>query len=259
MPTLPAAPAACPSAAASSTGRERLACQGVDGAGSSRRRASAAATAGPSPPSAARVPTAPPSWTARRSSRTAVRRAAASSRPPSQPAARRPKVIGSACWSRVRPAARSARWRSASAAAASPGGVEIGEQRHRARAWRPASPRCRRRPGWSRRGGGPPRASSESRGRSWARSARTGVPSRAVPAPSASRSNSSPSPAAQARAISSAAARRRQADVRAAPPRAPPRSRASPAARRRRRDASADLRSAKKTVSPGPWRWMSRR
>src|SRR5215212_345673 len=53
-----------------------------------------------------------------RSRRTSASRAAAAFRPVIQPAAFSPNVIGTACWSRVRPAIAVSRWRSASAAAA---------------------------------------------------------------------------------------------------------------------------------------------
>ncbi len=216
----------------------------------------------PRPPSEARVPTAPPNWIARRSSRTAASRTAASSSPPSQPAARRPKVIGSACWSRVRPAARSPRWRSASAAAASPAASRSASNGSSARfatsiaavsttSWLVA-------PRWSTAF-----ASSERFARSCFSSAGTGVPSRAVPSPSASRSQLGDrggveSPPTQAATISSAAAalasptsaqrpRQRRLEVEHRP-------QPGGVAGRARRPQMA-----KKTVSSGPWRWMSRR
>ena len=65
------------------------------------------------------MPAAPPNCTASRRERTAVSPSRASSTLVSQPAATRPKVTGTACWSSVRPIMIEARCASASPAAAS--------------------------------------------------------------------------------------------------------------------------------------------
>ena len=90
--------------------RAGRACRGP--AGTPTRRA----TAGPAAPSPASVPAAPPSCTAGRSRR---RPSAAASRPASHPAAVSPNVIGTACWSSVRPIMRGVAVGGGQAAAAS--------------------------------------------------------------------------------------------------------------------------------------------
>ncbi len=72
-------------------------CHGATGAASSSSSASSFASSGSS------VPAGPPSWTARRSSRTKPRSVRAASTPSSHPAAFSPNVVGTACWSSVRP------------------------------------------------------------------------------------------------------------------------------------------------------------
>ncbi len=83
--------------------RSRSVCQGSTGRARPSSSASSATTRGPSSPSGARVPAAPPNCTASRCELTATRPSRASSRLVSQPAAIRPKVTGTACWSSVRP------------------------------------------------------------------------------------------------------------------------------------------------------------
>ncbi len=98
--------------------RSRSVCQGSTGRARPSSSASSATTRGPSSPSEARVPAAPPNCTASRCELTAARPARASSRLVSQPAATRPKVTGTACWSSVRPIMIVDRCASASPAAA---------------------------------------------------------------------------------------------------------------------------------------------
>ena len=99
----PSAAVTLPSAVARSMIRSRSVCQGSTGRARPSSSASSATTRGPSSPSEARVPAAPPNCTASRRELTAARPARASSMLVSQPAATRPKVTGTACWSSVRP------------------------------------------------------------------------------------------------------------------------------------------------------------
>ena len=116
--TLARAPHVCASAPASAATRARSVCHGSAGAGRSSCAAIASRTAMPRLPSDARLPAAPPSCTARRSRRTTSSRSDAASSAIIQPAATRPNVVGTACWSSVRPAIGVARCTRASAAAA---------------------------------------------------------------------------------------------------------------------------------------------
>ena len=120
-PILAAVPATMPRLAASSAGRWRAECQGRAGSARPSSAAKRAITSGPRVPKTARVPAAPPSCTARRA-RAPTRSRRASTTPASQPAALRPKVVGTACCSSVLAAMTVWRCRSARAAhsAASP-------------------------------------------------------------------------------------------------------------------------------------------
>ena len=84
----------------------------------------AAPTSSPASPSAASVPAAPPSWAARRSRRIRSRPSRASISATSQTAHFSPNVVGTACWSSVRPAIAVARCARASSAQRSAGRVE---------------------------------------------------------------------------------------------------------------------------------------
>ena len=238
------------------------------------------ATAAPARPARARRPRArPPPGRGRPPGRPSAppapdagSRAAACGRcrcPSVQPAARSPKDTGSACCSSVRPtigvscgarrpaapprrrrrrrpraAGPSARWASSISAVSSDvlaGGAERGRARAPAPAPRPGARPPAGPPAWRAR---PPAAPIA------ARSKRSGTHAAAI-CVSRLRPGSAPRP-------------RRPAP-------APPRRRASPAARRRRsssrrrRAAPVDAaeqppaQMAKKTVSPGPWRRMSKR
>ena len=134
LPRTPVTPAHAP---AISVIRSRSVCQGTVGVCRPSSAASSAATSGPRSPSADRVPAAPPNWTASRLAATRSSAVAASSRPVSQPAATRPKVTGTACWSRVRPimmVSRCTAARRAAAAAAAARSSEITPS-----AWRASS------------------------------------------------------------------------------------------------------------------------
>ena len=118
MATCPIASVARTNASAYLVNGVRVVCHG--GVFSRRRMRAASATtnsaASPSPasvPMAASVPAAPPTWSGKCSARRSSR---ASRTPWSHCAALRPKVIGTACWVRVRPAIRSSRCRWASSA-----------------------------------------------------------------------------------------------------------------------------------------------
>ena len=99
-----AAPAATASAPPRAAMRARFVCQGRAGTARSSSSAYSSSTRMPSSPKPESVPAAPPSWAARRSSAISASSARASATPISQPAALRPNVVGTACWSRVRAA-----------------------------------------------------------------------------------------------------------------------------------------------------------
>src|SRR5690348_7498996 len=103
--------------------RSRSVCQGSGGSARPSSSASSVLTRSPSPPRDASVPAAPPYWTASRVSRTNASHSIALSSPASQPAATTPKVVGTACWSSVRPIMSVPRFASASRAAASAAAV----------------------------------------------------------------------------------------------------------------------------------------
>ena len=118
--------------------RAREACQGRSGASSSSRSARRSATASPPVPSAASVPAAPPSSAA---SGSAASRSRASRTARSQPAALKPNVVGSACWSSVRAGIRVPLCSSASRAHAPRHRLELAVDR------RPGPPRDEHRGG----------------------------------------------------------------------------------------------------------------
>ena len=98
--------------------RSRSVCQGSTGTARPSSSASSAATRWPASPSEASVPAAPPNWTASRGPRESSP-ARPSSTLVSQPAATRPKVTGTACWSSVLPIMIEPRCAAASPPAAS--------------------------------------------------------------------------------------------------------------------------------------------
>ena len=107
-------------------------------------------------------------------------------------AALSPKVIGTACWVRVRPAIRSPRCRRPVAASASTWRLEVARAAGRGTSRSTAPARCRARPGWSDPGAasGPRPGPPASRSRSSATSGMTGLPPASAPVGDRGRSSS---------------------------------------------------------------------
>ena len=143
---LPTAPAATPSAPASSP---IAAAQRVPGQHAARRgRGRGERCDG----SRGRSVPDRPAELARRARERGAGASAASSSPTIQPAAFSPNVVGCACWSSVRPMIGVSRCVCGELRRGVGGAAQVVRAAARARAWSRASPRCRRRPGSSRRG-----------------------------------------------------------------------------------------------------------